>query len=59
MERFGAIVMCLRFSRVCLQDAVEYARVRKTFGKALNTNQVIRHKFIGMASKIESLQCGA
>jgi acyl-CoA dehydrogenase len=33
MERFGGIVMCLRFARVCLQDAVEYAKVRKTFGK--------------------------
>lgn len=56
MERFGGIVMCLRFARVCLQDAVEYARVRKTFGKNLNSNQVIRHKFVAMASRIEALQ---
>jgi acyl-CoA dehydrogenase len=32
MERIMMVVQAIRFARVCLHDAVQYARARKTFG---------------------------
>mmetsp|Transcript_16307 Transcript_16307/g.27920 ORF Transcript_16307/g.27920 Transcript_16307/m.27920 type:complete len:411 (+) Transcript_16307:222-1454(+) len=55
MERFGGIVMCVRFARVCLEDASKYAATRKTFGKTLNSHQAIRFKLVNMARRIEAL----
>lgn len=49
-------VACARFSRVCLEEAVMFARKRVTFGKPLIKHQVIRHKIADMARRIESLQ---
>eukprot|EP00929_Paragymnodinium_shiwhaense_P082624 TRINITY_DN43646_c0_g1_i1.p1 TRINITY_DN43646_c0_g1~~TRINITY_DN43646_c0_g1_i1.p1 ORF type:complete len:409 (-),score=82.91 TRINITY_DN43646_c0_g1_i1:278-1504(-) len=51
-ERFGICVMANRMSRCCLEDAIRYARVRKTFGKPLIKHQVIRHKLAEMARHI-------
>jgi acyl-CoA dehydrogenase len=44
------------FARVCLEDALAWARDRKTFGKRLADHQVIRHKFAEMARKINATQ---
>lgn len=45
-----------RFARVCLEDAFEYAHKRQTFGKPLYGHQVIRHKLVHMATRIEAGQ---
>jgi acyl-CoA dehydrogenase len=53
MERISLIVQSLRMSRICLEDAITYARGRQTFGKKLISHQVIRHKLADMAREIE------
>lgn len=52
-ERFIMAVSMVRFSRLCLEDAVIFARRRKTFGKRLIDHQVIKHKIIDMGRRIE------
>jgi len=54
-ERMGMIVQTNRYARVCLEDAIKYAKERKTFGKRLIDHQVIRHKIVEMSSRIESV----
>jgi len=49
----GAIASC-RSGRVCLEEAIKYARNRKTFGKRLIDHQVIRHKIAEMARHVEA-----
>ena len=51
-ERWLLAVHANRFSRNCLEDAIAYARVRKTFGKRLIDHQVIRHKLAEMSRVI-------
>jgi len=51
-ERFGIAAQSVCMARVCLTDAVEYARQRKTFGKPLIQHQVIRHKISEMGRQI-------
>jgi len=52
-ERFMMAVQMVRFSRVCLEEAVSFARRRKTFGQRLIDHQVIRHKVAEMARRID------
>merc|ERR1719436_2101403 len=52
-ERFTMSAQMVRFSRVCLEEAVLFARWRKSFGKRLIDHQVIRHKVMEMARHIE------
>jgi acyl-CoA dehydrogenase len=42
--------------RVCLEEAVEWARERKTFGKRLADHQVIRHKIAQMKQRLNATQ---
>ena len=42
--------------RVCLEEAVAWARERKTFGKRLADHQVIRHKIAQMKQKLNATQ---
>lgn len=51
-ERHSMAVAACRMSRCCLEDAIRYARVRKTFGRALIQHQVIRHKIAEMARHV-------
>lgn len=44
----GAVV----FAQLCLDEALDWARNRKTFGQALVTHQVIRHKLMDMRTRI-------
>jgi len=53
-ERFMMAAHSNRFSRVCIQESIKYAKERKTFGKRLADHQVIRHKIVEMARKVES-----
>lgn len=56
-ERLAMSVAMEAFSRVCLEDAVNWARERKTFGQRLADHQVIRHKIAEMKQRINSTQC--
>lgn len=51
-ERFSMAVQSCRMARCCLEDAVRYARLRKTFGKRLVDHQVIRHKLMECGRQI-------
>ena len=43
-ERLGMAAQAIAFSRVCIEDAGDWAMNRETFGKPLIKHQVIRHK---------------
>jgi len=53
-ERFVLGAQANRFARVCLEEAIKWARQRKTFNKHHIEHQVIRHKIAEMARRIES-----
>lgn len=55
-ERIGMAAGAVGFSRVCLEDALDWARERKTFGKRLGDHQVIRHKLADMYKRINATQ---
>jgi acyl-CoA dehydrogenase len=55
-ERLGMAAGATAFARVCLDEAVSYARERKTFGRALIEHQVIRHKLVDMAMRVNAAQ---
>jgi acyl-CoA dehydrogenase len=55
-ERLHMAAGCAAFARVCLDEAIAYARERTTFGKPLTQHQVIRHKLVDMAMRIEATQ---
>lgn len=50
----GIIIQCIRFSRVCYEEAVKWAYKRRTFGKRLIEHPVIRLKLAHMARQIEA-----
>lgn len=54
-ERLALAAGCLGMARRCLDDAVDWARVRETFGKPLIRHQVIRHKLAEMSARIDAL----
>jgi len=56
LERLGLVVDMEAYARVCLQEAVEWAQQRKTFGKCLSEHQVIRHKIAEMKQRINATQ---
>lgn len=51
-ERLGMASGALASARVCVEEAVAWARERRTFGKRLADHQVIRHKVAEMARRI-------
>jgi len=53
-ERLVGAVMANRMSRLCIEESIKYARVRKTFGHKLIEHQVIRFKIAEMARLVES-----
>ena len=55
-ERLSLAVTMEAAARACLEDAVEWAQQRKTFGKRLADHQVIRHKIATMKQKINATQ---
>jgi len=55
-ERMGMACGMEALARVCLEEAVEWARERKTFGKRLADHQVIRHKIAMMKQKLNATQ---
>ena len=55
-ERLGMSVLALGFAQACFDEALDWARQRKTFGQALLEHQVIRHKLVDMQMRIASTQ---
>ncbi len=54
MERLGLAASAYGFARVCLEDALAWARERRTFGAPLIERQVIRHRLVDMQTRIEA-----
>ena len=55
-ERMGMAISMEASARVCLEEAVNWARERKTFGQRLADHQVIRHKIAMMKQRINATQ---
>jgi len=55
-ERLTTAAAALGFAQACYDEALEWARQRKTFGQSLVTHQVIRHKLVDMQMRIASTQ---
>jgi len=55
-ERMAMAASMEAYGRVCLEEAVNWARERRTFGKRLADHQVIRHKFAQMKQKLNATQ---
>jgi acyl-CoA dehydrogenase len=55
-ERMGMAAGCTGFARVCVEEAIAYAKERRTFGKPLAQHQVIRHKLVDMAQRVAATQ---
>jgi len=55
-ERMGMAAAMEALGRVCLEEAVQWAQERRTFGKRLADHQVIRHKIAQMKQKLNATQ---
>jgi acyl-CoA dehydrogenase len=55
-ERMTMAASMEAYSRVCLEEAVNWAQQRETFGKRLADHQVIRHKIAEMKQRINATQ---
>jgi len=55
-ERFFMAAQCLGMMKACLEDAIAWARERRTFGKQLVEHQVIRHKLTDMSARIDATE---
>jgi acyl-CoA dehydrogenase len=53
-ERFALAANAYAFAKVCLDEAIGWAKERVTFGRPLIHRQVIRHKLVDMAMRIEA-----
>ena len=55
-ERLAMAVGALGFAQACFDEALDWARQRKTFGQALVERQAIRHKLVDMQMRIASTE---
>ena len=55
-ERLGMAQQATAYSRLCYEDALDWARERETFGRPLITRQSIRHKLARMLQMIGATQ---
>ena len=55
-ERWLLAAQASRMARTCVEDALAFARSRRTFGKFLIEHQAIQHKIGEMARQCEGLQ---
>ena len=55
-ERLGMSAGACGYAKVCLDEAIAYARERHTFGKPLVANQVVRHRLVDMAMRINAVK---
>jgi acyl-CoA dehydrogenase len=52
MERFWLAAMAYGYALVCYEEALDWSKQRQTFGKRLVDHQVVRHKFVDMATQL-------
>jgi acyl-CoA dehydrogenase len=55
-ERLGLAAQAWAFGKVCLDESIAYARERVTFGKPMIKSQVIRHKIVDMAMRLNGVK---
>lgn len=55
-ERLGMAQQAAAYSRLCYEDALDWARQRETFGRQLVTRQAIRHKLARMLQMMQATQ---
>ncbi len=55
-ERLAMSALALGFAQACYDEALAWARQRKTFGAALIERQVIRHKLVDMQMHINATE---
>ena len=55
-ERIGIAASCTAYARLCVDEAIAYAKERKTFGKPIAQHQVIRHKIVDMMQRVVASQ---
>ena len=53
-ERLGMAAGAVGFAQACLDDALAWAKERRTFGRHLVEHQVIRHKLVDMQTRIHA-----
>jgi len=53
-ERLGMAAGAVGFAQTCLDEALDWARQRQTFGQALIGHQAIRHKLVDMQSRVHA-----
>jgi acyl-CoA dehydrogenase len=53
-ERLMMATLACAYAQVCTEEALDWARERKTFGAPLAQRQVIRHKLVDMATRVET-----
>ena len=53
-ERLMMAAMSCAYAQACTEEALAWARERKTFGAPLAQRQVIRHKLVDMVARIEA-----
>jgi len=53
-ERIGMASSCTAYARVCVDEAIAYAKERKTFGKPIVQHQAIAFKLANMAVEIDA-----
>lgn len=58
-ERLALAVAALGFAQACYDEALDWARQRKTFGAALVEHQAVRHKLVDMQMRIASTRAWA
>jgi acyl-CoA dehydrogenase len=55
-ERLGIAASAIAFARLAYEQALDWARLRQTFGKPLFGHQVIRHKLVDMLQAVTASQ---
>ncbi|MDM0114742.1 acyl-CoA dehydrogenase family protein [Variovorax sp. J22R133] len=55
-ERLAMSAGALGFAQACLDEALSWARQRRTFGAALIEHQAVRHKLVDMQMRIASTE---
>jgi acyl-CoA dehydrogenase len=53
-ERLSMAAGAVGFAQACLEDALDWARNRQTFGQPLLHHQAIRHKLVDMQARVHA-----
>jgi acyl-CoA dehydrogenase len=53
-ERLSMAAGAVGFAQACLEDALDWARLRQTFGRPLIGHQAIRHKLVDMQARVHA-----